>query len=160
MRRTTWTMIVVAALALGTFVLYLVGAIPYKAYVVHTGSMSPAIPSRSAVIVRTGEYHIGQPVTYVVHNTVITHRLESIDADGNITTKGDANRSVDPWHPPKSNIIGGVVAAPRYVGWLLVFLGRTPTGALSILLLLSCFWQSNRFARGFRTLPELQPTTR
>jgi len=96
--------------------------------------MEPTIPTKSLVIVRKGAYHVGQPVSFVANGEVVTHRLVAINADGTITTKGDANETVDPWHPPASNIIGGVVAAPRQLG-LVVYVLRQPRTVLGLLLL-------------------------
>lgn len=145
----TLALLAVAVLTMATAVLYVAGVIPYRVFIVHTGSMEPTIPSGSAVIVRTGQYHVGQPVTFNLYRTTVTHRLVNVDQYGNITTKGDANSTNDPQHPPKINIVGGVVAAPRHAGWWLYYVGRTPTGALSILLFISCFWQANRLAKCF-----------
>lgn len=149
LKRSTWALIALAALTMMTAALYFAGVIPYRVFIVHTGSMEPTIPSGSAVVVRTGQYHIGQPVTFSLYRSTVTHRLVGVDAYGNITTKGDANQTDDPQHPPKSNIIGEVVAAPHHVGWWLYYVGHTPTGALSIVLFVSCFWQANRLAKTF-----------
>jgi signal peptidase len=101
--------------------------------------MSPTIPSTSAVIVRMGDYKIGQPISYYEQGGVVTHRLEAINADGTITTKGDANTSEDPWHPRTSAIIGGVVASPAHLGyWLMYF--KNPLGLGSILLAALTCW--------------------
>lgn len=115
---------------------------PYKGYVIHTGSMGDTIPSGSVVIDRQHEYHVGQVVTYTINGMTVTHRLVGINADGTVTTKGDANRSVDPWHAPKSNIIGGVVMAPRDLGRVVVALhsryGMACVG-LIFLFVLQCY---------------------
>lgn len=115
------------------------GAVPYKMYVVRTGSMTPTIPPESAVIVRSGVYHLGQPVAYRKGSEVIAHRLVAINADGTINTKGDANRTIDPWHVPVGNIVGGVVAAPHRLGWWIVYF-KNPVGMASFALALLCFW--------------------
>jgi hypothetical protein len=79
---------------------------------------------------------------------LVTHRLVSINADGTVDTKGDANSSIDPWHVPKRSIIGGVVLAPHLVGFFLVYL-RTPPGAASILLSILFAWQTWALLRTF-----------
>lgn len=128
-----------AVLLIACGALYFVFVSPYKLYVVHTGSMGNTIPSRSALVVHESHFHTGQVVTFYVHGEVVTHRLLKIEQDGTITTKGDANRTADPWHPTTHSIIGGVVSAPRGLGWWLVFL-RQPTGLLSVVLFLVAFW--------------------
>jgi len=128
------------ALALAGFVARETGNLPYRLYVVHTGSMIPTIPPESAVVVREGDYHVGQVISFEEHGEVVSHRLLAVHPDGTITTKGDGNRTADPWHLPTGNIIGGVVAAPPRLGFLLTYL-RLPVGAASILLALLCLWQ-------------------
>ena len=122
------------------------GVLPYRVYVIHTGSMSPAIPPRSAVLVRTGEYRVGQVITFREHGLIVTHRLVAFDRDGTAITKGDADRSPDPWRVPRANIIGGVVVAPQLVGFALVYL-RQPLGLASIALAFLAVWQTAGLAR-------------
>lgn len=137
----------------GALALFQAGDLPYRLYVVHTGSMSPGIPPESAVVVREGQYRVGDVVSFTEHGSVVTHRLIAIEPDGTIETKGDANRSADPWHVPVTNIIGRVVAAPRRLGYLLMYM-RTPAGGASLVVALLCLWQIWTLAAGLepRTL--------
>lgn len=128
-------------------VLYEAGALPYRAYVVHTGSMSPTIPSESAVVVREGQYRVGDVISFIEHGTVVSHRLVAIKPNGTITTKGDANRTVDPWHVPVGNIVGRVVAAPHRVGYLLTYM-KTPAGCASLVVTMLCLCQIWALAAG------------
>jgi len=144
--------LLVPLLALVAFVVAVSGVLPYRVYVVHTGSMTPTIPTRSAVLVRDDVYHVGQVVTFTEHGLTVTHRLIAIGADGLITTKGDANPTADPWHVPRSQIIGGVVAAPRQVGYWLEYL-KNPAGLASILLAFAVCWQIWSLAAGGSTAP-------
>src|SRR5512146_1699153 len=121
-------------------ILYETGELPYEVYVVHTGSMSPTIPSKSAVVVEDNQYKVGDVVTFRVHGMVVTHRLVAINPNGTITTKGDADRTVDPWHVPRSHILGSVVAAPHLVGYFLTYV-KIPAGFASIVLGFFCLWQ-------------------
>lgn len=133
------SLLIVGALTLGSFGVIVSGVLPYRVFVVHTGSMSPTIPSTSAVIVRLHDYRVGQAVSYYEQGTVITHRLVAVAADGMITTKGDANATDDPWHVKTSAIIGGVVAAPRSLGYWIMYL-RNPLGLASTLLAVLACW--------------------
>jgi len=133
------TLLVVGVLALGTFGVIVSGVLPYRVYVVHTGSMSPTIPSTSAVIVQLNDYEIGQPISFYEQGAVITHRLIAINANGTIDTKGDANATEDPWHVSTSAIIGGVVASPAHLGYWLMYL-KNPLGLGSILLAALTCW--------------------
>jgi signal peptidase I len=132
--------VLVPLLAVAAIGVYASGTVPYKVYVVHTGSMAPTIPPKSAVLVREGTYHVGQVVTFTEDGQTVTHRLVSIDANGLITTKGDGNATADPWHVPKSQIIGGVVTTVPELGYWLIYL-KNPIGLASVLLTLLVLWQ-------------------
>lgn len=124
----------------GTLLFLTIDSSSYKVFVIHTGSMSPTIPSGSAVLVHEGHYRLGQVITLTEDGLTVTHRLVSINAAGLTTTKGDANATVDPWHVPKAQIIGGVVLAPRFVGyWILYF--KNPLGIVSALVAVLVVWQ-------------------
>ena len=56
-----------------------------------------------------------------------------------LVTKGDANKSADPWSTTPSQVIGGVVAAPRMLGYWLQYL-KDPAGLASLFMLIVCFW--------------------
>jgi signal peptidase I len=130
---------VVVLAALVPAVLLATGVLPYKVYIVHTGSMTPTIPSRSAVVVHEGAYHVGQVISFESRNGVVTHRLVARKTDGALVTKGDANRTADPGSTTASQVIGGVVAAPRMLGYWLVYL-KNPMGAASLFLTIICLW--------------------
>ena len=68
--------------------LYETGYLPYRVYVVHTGSMYPSIPSESAVIVREHRYRVGDVVSFTEHGTVVSHRLMAIKPDGHDRHQG------------------------------------------------------------------------
>jgi signal peptidase len=130
--------VLVAAISLAvitTLSLYAAGAFPYRVYLIHTGSMGKTIPSGSLVVVREHQYHVGQVVTFVENDATVTHRLIAINADGIITTKGDANPTADPWRIPKSFIIGGVVRTFPGLGFLWAYIFMTWQGPASLLLL-------------------------
>jgi signal peptidase len=132
--------VLVPLLAVAAIGVYASGSLPYKVYVIHTGSMAPTIPPKSAVVVRQGTYHVGQVVIFTEDGLTVTHRLISIDANGLITTKGDANATADPWHVPQSQIVGGVVTTVPELGYWLIYL-KNPMGIASVLLILLVLWQ-------------------
>lgn len=111
---------------------------PYRMYDIRTGSMSPTIPPKSEVFVRKGDYKQGQVISFTYGRTVITHRLVRLD-HGYATTKGDANPSADAWKIPEQNIIGGVVSAPKHLGWWITFASNW-TGRIDILIGLIIAW--------------------
>jgi signal peptidase len=150
-RRSKALPALLAPVAVATLLgLYVFGAIPYRVYVIHTGSMSPTIPPRSAVLVREGRYQPGQVIAFRRPGGIVTHRLVSLNADGTLNTKGDANRSLDPWRVQRRDVIGGVVLAPHMVGFALVYL-RSPLGAASLALAFLLTWQTGGIARLART---------
>lgn len=106
----------------------------YHVFVIHTGSMGNTIPTRSAVIVDNGHYHLGQVISFKVHGEVVTHRFVAVNANGTLSTQGDANATVDPWQVGRDQVIGGVVSAPRMLGFWLHYL-QDPYGAISAVLL-------------------------
>ncbi len=139
-RIRTVALLLIPVLALGGFALALSGMLPYKIYAVQTGSMSPTIPSTSAVIVKPDVYRVGQPISFYEKGLVITHRLVAINSDGTVDTKGDANATIDPWHVSTKAIIGEVVAAPAHLGYWLIYL-KNPAGLLSLMIAAVLCWQ-------------------
>jgi signal peptidase len=120
-------------------VLFVAGVFPYKVYIIHTASMTPTIPPRSAVIVHEGPVKVGEVVTFRTQSGVVTHRLVKRLSDGTYQTKGDANETVDPGTIRASQIIGSVVAAPRRLGYLLAYLKR-PVGLASLIVAIVAIW--------------------
>jgi signal peptidase len=145
----TALLLIVPAIVCAVLALDVAGMIPYRVYVIHTGSMSPTIPSRSAVLVRDGRYHLGQAITFRINGATVTHRLVAYNTDGTVDTKGDGDTTRDPWHAPRRNIVGGVVLAPHFVGFALVYL-RSPLGAASILLAFLAVWQTVGLTRALQ----------
>jgi len=79
----------------------------YKVYIIHTGSMTPTIPSRSTAA------------------GIVTHRAVQRNIDGSLTTKGDGDTDNDVNVVEPASVIGGVAAAPRDLGYWRSF-GRSP----------------------------------
>lgn len=99
--------------------------------IVKSGSMEPAIPTGSLVVIKpTHTYKLGDVVTFGEDTRAqipTTHRIVAIDASGLITTKGDANEEQDTEPVRKSDIIGAVVAHVPYAGFVLDF-AKQPVG--------------------------------
>jgi len=110
------------------------GATRYRLYIVHTASMEPTIPIRSAVVVDLGPVQVGEVISFYSHNGLVTHRLIAINPDGSYRTKGDANTTADVSSVPARDVVGHVVLAPRNAGAWLYYL-KTPTGMGSLLCL-------------------------
>lgn len=124
-------------LLLGVAGLFLVPLLPFdnniEIKIVESGSMEPAIMTGSLVVI--------MPATDYVQNDVITfestgadvpttHRIVSIEEkEGTLwfTTKGDANEEADTAVTPYNGIIGKVMFAVPYLGFILDF-ARQPMG--------------------------------
>ncbi len=101
----SWAVIVAVVFVLGAAVLLprVAGALPYT---ILTGSMEPALPPGTLVVTReveTTQIGIGDVITYQLRSgqeQVVTHRVvgQGLNYLGEpiFTTKGDANRVVDP----------------------------------------------------------------
>lgn len=127
-----------ALVALGLLTVALL-LLPFQLYAVRTGSMEPAFGSRALLLVHQGEYQQGQPISFTHNGEVITHRLASIDSSGTFATKGDANKTADPWVVNPPDTIGGVVASVPQLGYWLVYLKTIPgLGSLVVAIIGVC----------------------
>lgn len=115
------------------------GLTGYRAFVIRTGSMTPTIPPMSLVVVRTGEYAVGQVASFRKGDTVVSHRVVERRPDGSLTTKGDANATADALPVPVSDVIGEVVAHEDRVGFWVVYL-RNPLTLASLAVLAIGLW--------------------
>lgn len=142
---------VVRSTALVIVVLVTVGGLAwyqgYHLYIVHTGSMVPALRPGDAVLdaPAPASVHPGEVVTFTVHSgpdSVVTHRVASYSG-GIIHTKGDANRTVDPWTLHLSQVVGTATMFLPRAGYVLVYL-KQPQGLASVITVivsLTLLWQ-------------------
>lgn len=108
----------------------------YRAYIVHTGSMTPAYKPGSLVIdgPAQGNYHPGEVITFrhsAYTTDVVTHRITDITKTGLIHTKGDANSSPDAWNIRPNQVRGTVIAGVPLAGYVVVYL-QQPAGIVSV----------------------------
>ena len=133
----------------------LVGGVAYgwangvRFYNVESDSMSPALHRGDLVIdvptTPTTVYQVGDIVTF--HPTpgyTTTHRVAAVDSEG-ITTKGDANLSADVGQIVRENIVGRVVAAVPFGGFVASFF-RQPLGIAALLLAIVAIYVLWQFA--------------
>ncbi|HEY6736664.1 MAG TPA: signal peptidase I [Candidatus Saccharimonadia bacterium] len=134
---------VMCALALVVFMLPFSGL---SARTVITGSMAPAIPTGSLVIIQSvppGDIQVGDIVTYKDPRNLrrtITHRVIKCETQAGITfftTKGDANSQPDP-RIASGAVVGQVRWHVPYVGHV-VELIKTPYG-LALLVVIPGLW--------------------
>lgn len=99
---------------------------------VQTGSMAPAIMTGDAVMVRPvteDELRTGDVVSFyspTEPGLVVTHRVVSIDDQGQVTTRGDSNTDEDPVMDP-ALLIGRVEKQITNAGYVINFM-RSPIG--------------------------------
>jgi signal peptidase I len=101
----------------------------WRPYVVESGSMAPRIKVGD-VILAAPEHDSKKLLGHVTvfHDpdaaragTVKSHRVVTINADGTLTTKGDANQTVDSVHLQPSQVIGLGRLLVRWVGLPLIW---------------------------------------
>ncbi|MCI2047594.1 MAG: signal peptidase I [Faecalibacterium sp.] len=122
-------------------------AVGMRLYAVRTGSMEPAIPTGSLVVLKpTGgtALAVGDVITFrKADGSVVTHRIVSIDEAGNIATQGDANNTPDLTTTMANAVIGKVAFHVPAVGavceWVETKTGILTITAILILLLLAVF---------------------
>ena len=107
--------------------------------IVQSGSMEPAIPTGSLVLVKAEErYQTDDVITFTtrgVSDVPTTHRVvrDALQAGDLVYyTKGDANNDIDPEPVRPENIIGKVVFSVPYLGYLLDF-ARQPLGFILLI---------------------------
>ncbi|MEM0095693.1 MAG: signal peptidase I [Candidatus Bathyarchaeia archaeon] len=106
---------------------------------VYTGSMEPAIPVGSIVVIKPVNpetLKIGDIICFKIGSestTTVTHRIINITANGFIT-KGDANEDPDWWVVKKENVVGKVIAIIPLIGYLGYFV-RTPLGFTLLIII-------------------------
>lgn len=97
----------------------------YKFFSVSTGSMEPAYPVGTLVIVQPvafDELSGGDVITFKSGGAVVTHRVTAIETDDRlIHTKGDNNNTEDFAPVPYENVIGRVVYGVARVGCIVLF---------------------------------------
>ena len=100
--------------------------------VVLTGSMEPELSADDLVIVRkANDYEVGDIVVYQDRNSLVIHRIDSIDGDL-VTTKGDANTTPD--DPVSRTLIKGRAVAHIPLAGTVVRFMKSPVGFILILL--------------------------
>jgi signal peptidase len=123
-RAYPWFARVVAGVAATLFLLLAIGphVLGYRTMTMLTGSMAPQINPGDVVVstpVATRDLRTGMVISYHIpidDHRIVTHRIVSVESgfDGTVTvqTKGDANKTVDPW---KATLSGDTVYQVRAV---------------------------------------------
>jgi len=113
--------------------------LPFRTYVVQSGSMEPAIMTGDLIIIRPSlSYVQHQVVTFKdSEDRVVTHRImdiESTDAGLVFVTKGDANPASDVEKIDLNQIVGRVALVVPKLGYLVSF-GKSRWGSLFLVII-------------------------
>ena len=147
-------LLTLAALSLGFFILvrfnFVANPLPPnfsdfipKAYIVQSGSMSPAIKVGSIVITQKSENYVqGDIITFKnspSDKNPTTHRIyfkgypEGVSGSPTYLTAGDANEDIDPGSLQDGQIVGKVVFTLPYLGFLAGF-AKDPKGFILLVI--------------------------
>lgn len=116
----------------------------YRIYIVESGSMAPALPVDSMIIIKETpaiEIEEGDIVTYYAGsgNTRVTHRVVEVVGEGEqFITQGDANNTQDANILQGNKIIGKLILTIPHVGK--VFRGLSSTVGIALLITLGIMW--------------------
>ena len=126
-RRTVFGAASAATLALAAFAgaLITIRVLGFSAAVVMGGSMAPAIPMGSLIVIQPispDRIGVGDVITFSLPDRLITHRVVAVSRDesgSQIMTKGDANDVADPIAIRAGNAVGAVRLTVPLVGYAL-----------------------------------------
>ncbi len=109
-----------------------------KIYIVMSGSMEPALKVGSIVVVQAlaaEEVEPGDIITFSSDHSpsVTTHRVQRVDTENGLLfyTKGDANEVQDPMPVRAHQLVGTVLFAVPYLGYMFAY-ARTTQGLMTL----------------------------
>lgn len=125
----------------------------YRLCFIKSGSMEPAVPVGSAVLVRAlaaEEVRRGDIITFRSGGSLVTHRVDHLDGDDQsllFYTKGDANAVVDRQPVTAAQVVGRVTLVLPYLGYALAYIrtreGLTVLLALAAMIILIGIWRTS-----------------
>lgn len=110
---------------------------------VYGGSMEPAIPLRSMIVISPVDpesIQVGDVILYAPPTDTsarVTHRVVQVverEDDRMFRTQGDANNAADPYGVPSNNVVGKIQFSIPYAGYFADF-AQSQTGFLILLIL-------------------------
>ena len=111
-------------------------------YNVETGSMEENIHKGDYILIyRQNDYKIGDVVTFKKNEYFVTHRVVEVE-DDYITTKGDANNTLDD-KIKKSSIVGKVIISGGILN-IIIDYKFSIVGFLLALYLVTCYFVDNK----------------
>lgn len=120
--------------------LMIAAAVRFRLYIVMSGSMEPALPVGSIVIVNTGDKkpERGDIITFRRGETIVTHRVAG-KSEGRYLTKGDANGEPDSVLTEPDRVIGTVCGWIPFPGGALLYFRKAGVTVPVLLLCLLFF---------------------
>lgn len=117
-------------------ILMVLGRLPYKFYLVQSGSMAPTINVGDAILVKKGElFELNKVITFTDSDgRTVTHRVVGVNADGSIMTKGDANKDNDRAVIGRYQVVGEVSVVLPKMGYMAGFIKTLPGMLLLIFI--------------------------
>ena len=120
----------------------------YRAYVITSDSMEPAINNGDAIVVKNCEeedLQTGDVITFEQNQKIITHRIQKIEEDQTTNektyiTKGDNNNIEDSENIKFSAIIGKCILTVPYLGNIISVLENKLIILIIILIILILFF--------------------
>jgi signal peptidase I len=113
----------------------------YQVKIVQSGSMEPSIQTGSVIVIQpSASYALNDVVTFgadTAKDIPTTHRIVGLEGTPGkllFTTKGDANEEADTRQVPERDVIGKVLFAIPYVGFVLDF-ARQPIGFFLLIII-------------------------
>lgn len=97
----------------------------YKLIYVKSDSMSPTIKAGDLICITKPPYNIepGMIISFEIEDQIVTHRVFSVEEDGEIKTKGDANDLIDDWGDYEIKNVGGIYRFRiPYIGYPIGFI--------------------------------------
>lgn len=112
----------------------------YRMVIVTSGSMSPVFEAGDMIVITPPpeELSPGMIVCFQMGEEIVTHRIVGVDADGRISTKGDANDSADNWTFDSSGdqriqVRGVYRGRISYLGYVVDWMSRVPREAQALM---------------------------
>lgn len=97
-------------------------------YVVVTGkSMEPTLHAGDFVVLRSGEYDVGDVVSYEPFEDIpaqVIHRIIDTKTDGTLILQGDNNSFIDPYFPTAQEVTGKLLFSVPKIGAVTWMLGN------------------------------------
>lgn len=97
-------------------------------YVIVTGqSMLPTLQEGDLVVLRSGEYEVGDVVSYEPFADIpaqVIHRIIETKPDGTFVLQGDNNNFIDPYFPTSADVNGQLLFFIPKIGSVAQFLGN------------------------------------